>query len=166
MTGRRTSKGVRATRSIERDVVIEADPVSVWNYLVRYENYPRWMQGLRTLDTPPATERAEKGSRIKELWRLGWLSKSYEVETMVYEPPARHVARATDGDWEGEWVLHALDERTRVEWRLTYRPPFGLLGAIADRLWSGRRVARILERSLERLKSQVEAQAHPSPVPS
>ena len=91
---------------------------------------PPWL-GFRIVGTPPAMA---AGAVID--YRLRWLGVPVTWRTFIreYDPPFRFVdvqVRGPYARWEHRHVFLEEDGGTRIEDRVTYRPPLGPIGRVA-----------------------------------
>lgn len=91
---------------------------------------PPWL-GFRVIRTPPAMA---AGAVID--YRIRWLGVPLTWRTFIreYDPPFRFVdvqVRGPYARWEHRHVFVEEERGTRIEDRVTYRPPLGPLGRLA-----------------------------------
>ena len=103
---------------------------------------PPWL-GFEIAGTPPAMA---AGAVID--YRLRWLGLPLTWRTFIreYDPPFRFVdvqVRGPYARWEHRHVFVEEGGGTRIEDRLTYRPPLGLLGRLAHAAVLGRQLDAI-----------------------
>ena len=74
-----------------------------------------------------------------------------------YNTGERFARRATKGlEMEERMLFTQVGNGTDVQWAVTYRPPFGPLGAFMDIFMMNRVYQNEIEGSLERLKAALE----------
>jgi uncharacterized membrane protein len=98
------------------------------------------------------------GARYRVLMQVGAAPVGGVVEVVEYDP-CREMAwtSVTGVDQRGRWRLRPTgDGGTRVELRVSYGAPGGLLGWLADR-FSAPMVRRNLRETLARLRERVES---------
>jgi acyl-CoA synthetase (AMP-forming)/AMP-acid ligase II/uncharacterized membrane protein len=143
---------------VEKSCTIEASREDVWELVSDPSNYPRVMHGITRCDNVGDIEQG-KGARYRMLMRVGSADVGGLVEVTDYREPADISWTSITGiEQRGRWRLRELPGgATRVTLRLSYGSPGGLLALIADRL-SGPMVAGNLERSLEKLRRELEGE--------
>jgi uncharacterized membrane protein len=136
---------------------IEASRRVVWDYLMRAQSWHDFMDGLTCWEAQGKSHRGV-GARFAMRMQVGFIELGGTVEITEFDPPCDMAWTAVTGvDQRGRWRLRELDgERTHVELRVTYHAPGGLVALLADRL-ALPTVRGHLQRSLEKLKRQVEA---------
>ncbi|MBI1733822.1 MAG: SRPBCC family protein [Candidatus Rokubacteria bacterium] len=100
---------------------------------------PPWLR-FRVIAAPPAMA---AGSVLD--YRLRWLGVPLRWRTFIreYDPPFRFVdvqVRGPYARWEHRHLFLEEDGGTRIEDRVTYRPPLGSLGRVAHALVIGRQL--------------------------
>lgn len=136
--------------TVEFDCEIEASLERVWQF----------HNSIDTLFklTPPHTK-ARLGNEAKPMaqgivYRLilrrgGIPLPAWDAEIIVYDPPNGFTDRQVSGtgpfkEWTHEHLFEAVSpSRTRIRDRITYTPPFGFLGKIADALFVRRDLSRM-----------------------
>ena len=143
---------------IEREIVIDAPRDRVWELAGDPRAYDRFMDGI-TMRGPEETDEDEPdcGSRYSMRMRVGSADIGGPVELVEYDPPRDLAWTSITGiDQRGRVrVREAGEGQTKVILRLSYGAPGGLLGLVADRL-GARQVGQHLERTLERLRAEIE----------
>jgi uncharacterized membrane protein len=143
-------------------VEIAAPRQQVWDFLADAENHRLFMAGLTRWDIKKGS-RLKKGSRIDMRMAVGSAQVGSLIEVVECDAPADMAWTSVTGiDQRGRWRLRECGPgRTKVELRLAYQAPGGLLGWVVDQI-AARDVRRNLRRSLDTLKEQVEAGAEPA----
>jgi uncharacterized membrane protein len=143
-------------------VEIAAPRQQVWDFLADAENHRLFMAGLTRWDIKKGS-RLKKGSRIDMRMAVGSAQVGSLIEVVECDAPADMAWTSVTGiDQRGRWRLRECGPgRTKVELRLAYQAPGGLLGWVVDQI-AARDVRRNLRRSLDTLKEQVEADAEPA----
>jgi uncharacterized membrane protein len=138
------------------DTEIAAPRRTVWKHLVDPDRYRTFMDGMTKFETQ-GTRRNGLGARFSTRMRIGSAELGGCIEIVEYDPPADMAWTSVTGiEQRGRWRLRAADDgRTRVELRVTYHAPGGLMALIADRL-AAPIVKRHFDRSLAALKQQIE----------
>jgi hypothetical protein len=141
-----TSIRIRATPAEVWQVIMDPDCLGEWvtihRKLVRADEGP--VQKGFTMDQ----QLQLRGVHLEVHWRL---AECRPCELAVWEGrgPARSRART-------EYVLTAEDGSTRFDYRNEFHPPLGPIGAIVSRALVGGMPEREAERTLERLRSNLE----------
>ena len=143
-------------------VEIAAPRQEVWDFLADAENHRLFMAGLTRWDVKKGS-RLKKGSRIDMRMAVGSAQLGSLIEIVECDAPADMAWTSVTGiDQRGRWRLRERGpSSTKVELRLSYQAPGGLLGWLTDRI-ARRGVEANLRRSVEALKEQVEADAGPA----
>ena len=100
------------------------------------------------LDGPPVPMRVGVVYKLK-LRRMGIPLPTWHAEIIAYDPPRLFADRQVPGKgpfkaWEHRHSFDALpDNRTRLTDEVTYTPPFGVLGKIADALFIRRDIEKM-----------------------
>jgi uncharacterized membrane protein len=140
-------------------IEIAAPRQEVWDFLADAENHRLFMAGLTRWDIKKG-KHLKKGSRIDMRMTVGSAQVGSLIEVVECDAPADMAWTSVTGiDQRGRWRLRECGaDRTKVELRLAYQAPGGLLGWVVDQIGS-RDVRRNLHKSLQSLKEQVEADA-------
>jgi uncharacterized protein YndB with AHSA1/START domain len=138
---------------------IDAPPQEVWNMVMDPSRLGDWVtihHGLSRADDGPA----RVGYRMDQQLHLRGVSidvhwtlvECHPCKLAVWEGrgPARSRAHT-------EYALSAEGKGTRFAYRNEFHPPFGPIGAIVSRALVGGMPAREAERTLERLRAQLES---------
>src|SRR3954454_23049586 len=142
---------------LEECVEIRAPREDIWDVIAEADNHPLFMAGLTRWDGQNGPD-MRCGTRINMRMKVGSAQVGSCIEVTEFDPPADLAWHSVTGiDQRGRWRLREVEPgRTKVTLRLAYQAPFGLLGWVVDQIAS-RDVRRILNRSLESLKDQVES---------
>lgn len=142
---------------LQRRIEIDADRDAVWKRVSDPACYPEFMANLERWDTmtegPPGV-----GARYTGHWKIGSVPVGGVIEVVEFDE-GRDLAwiGITGVTQRGRFRLRdCRDGRTRVNFRMTYEAPGGILGVIAD--WvAARQVGRTMTRTLENLRKLAEA---------
>lgn len=145
---------------IEVETIINAPAGAIWRLLTDWENLDKWMteaSGFRV--TTPFREGVgvEAIARIK----IGPLSTLDSIRVSRWEPP--NVLEIRHLGWvKGTGLLKVsrAEGKSRLFWRESYIPPWGLIGALGMRLYSPF-MRRLFKRDLGLLKQLAEPSAPP-----
>jgi uncharacterized membrane protein len=135
---------------------VNAPPALVWDHVTDPSRYLHFMSGVTRWSVEGEQERG-LGARYRMLLRVGSAEVGGLIE-IVEATPERDLAwnSVTGVDQRGRWRIREREGGTRVELRLQYGVAgSGVSGWIAEHL-AGRTVRGHLQRSLRRLKRQVE----------
>jgi uncharacterized membrane protein len=142
---------------LQRRIVVDVDPHAVWKHVSDTTCYPEFMAQLERWET--VTEGpVGVGSRYTVHWKVGSVPIGGVIEISEFDD-ARDLAwiGITGITLRGRFRMRDCgDGRTKVEFRLAYEAPGGVLGLVAD--WvAARQVGRIMDETLRRLKDLVES---------
>jgi uncharacterized membrane protein len=142
---------------LQRRIVVDVDPHAVWKHVSDPTCYPEFMAQLERWET--VTEGpVGVGSRYTVHWKVGSVPIGGVIEISEFDD-ARDLAwiGITGITLRGRFRMRDCgDGRTKVEFRLAYEAPGGVLGLVAD--WvAARQVGRIMDETLRRLKDLVES---------
>jgi uncharacterized protein YndB with AHSA1/START domain len=143
---------------VTASITIDAPPERVWEMVMDPSCLGTWVtihRGLLHADEGPPTV----GYRMDQRIHLRGVTVEVHWELVDCQRCRRAV-------WEGrgparsradtEYLLKPLDGGTRFDYRNEFRAPLGPVGAIVSRALVGGIPLREANRSLERLKGQVE----------
>jgi uncharacterized membrane protein len=142
-------------------VVVQAPLAEVWDYYFRPEGWPEWVDQFSRVEATDGYP--EKDGTLR--WRSGTAGRgTVDERVLEHQPRSLHRIAFTDPESEGELeVTFAIEPGadppgTRVTQTMSYRiSGGGPFGAITDVLFVRSQVRRSLERSLSRLRAEVEA---------
>ena len=128
---------------------------TVWPWLVGWEDLPRWMREMRGVRV--LGERREGvGVEAVATIRMGGITTVDPIVVTRWEPPA--LLEIEHRGWVkgvGTMELSPTEDGTRVFWRESLVPPWGILGRLGLRLFRPL-LARTFARDLDRLRDLVE----------
>lgn len=147
---------------LSKSYEIGAPVERVWDFMADFDNYPRFMPGVRSI--------RELGDN-----RLRWTvalptGREVEVDEVLTEsvPNQRLSWRSADGapvQYWGTALLHATgDGRSRVDLHLHYRPPGGQLGEALAEMFRLDPKSQI-DEAFTRIKTHLEQQPSTSAEP-
>ena len=148
--------GGRRAIDLQKTVTIHAPADRVFAFLTEWERWPQWMSHVREVRGRGTVRGRERTHWIVD-GPLGVPVSWDAITTGIV--PNEEIAWKTE---EGAAVAHAgvirlvrVDDATRVELRMSYNPPAGVLGhAVAASF--GRDPKRQLDDDLARLKTTIE----------
>lgn len=148
--------GGRRAVDLQKTVTIHAPADRVFAFLTEWERWPQWMSHVREVSGRGTVRGRERTHWVVD-GPLGVPVRWDAITTGIV--PNEEIAWKTE---DGAAVAHAgvirlvpLDDATRVELRMSYNPPAGVLGhAVAASF--GRDPKRQLDDDLARLKTTIE----------
>jgi ligand-binding SRPBCC domain-containing protein len=136
----------RPTHVLRATTIVDAPLASVFAYFSRAENLgaitPRAMDFRIEATVPPI----EPGARIDYRVRVGGIPLRWRTRIAAWEPTRRFVDVQERGPYRTWWHEHTFrpdGDRTVMEDRVYYAPPFGPLGRLANRLFIVPQLRRI-----------------------
>lgn len=142
---------------LDRRVIADVPPPVVWKYVSDPACYPEFMASLERWETVTESP-VGIGSRYTVHWKVGSVPIGGVIEIVEFDE-ARDLAwiGITGVTLRGRFRLRDCgDGRTKVNFRLAYEAPGGVLGLLAD--WvAARQVGRIMDETLRRLKTLTES---------
>ena len=141
-------------------VYIDRPPEVVWAFHTDLSNHPRTCpprnreQVLKGLNEP-----LHEGSRLVFRARHAGFWRTLEAEIAEWNPPASFVSRQVRGpfrSWTHRHKFAPFQRGTLMTDQIEYRPPFGLLGLFADRLWLGSYLDRLFAYRQQTAKRLLE----------
>jgi uncharacterized membrane protein len=138
------------------DTDIAAPRQVVWASIVDPRRHLEFMDGMTQWQLEGA-QRSRLGTRIAMRMRIGSVELGGRIEIVEFDAPCDMAWTSVTGvEHRGRWRLRRGDDgRTRVELRVTYHAPGGIMGYLAD-LVAAPIVKGHLQRSLTALKRQLE----------
>ncbi len=141
---------------ILKSIDIGASPENVFNYVTNTSTQTDWIKFLKAVDITSGDGQS-KGTTDRSVIKLGPRAQPVDALWTEYDPPRSFARKATSGmEMDGRMTFEPIDDGTRVEWTIGYKPPLGLLGALLDALFMNRVFQNEVEESLESLKAQLE----------
>jgi hypothetical protein len=141
---------------VSESIAVTASLAEVWDYHFDRRGWPAWVDGFQAVVAGEGYPR--EGSTLR--WRSISAGRGEVTETVLEHAPRRlHAVAFTDPQTEGvlRTTFQVEGDGTRVEQRLTYRLSQGGPFAWAtDRLFIRSQQRRSMQRSLARLKHEVE----------
>lgn len=146
---------------VSASVVIEAPLAEVWDFYFRPEIWPAWVDQFGSVEASDGYP--EQNGTLR--WRSGPAGRGTVSERVIeHEPRSTHRLEFDDPESEGELEVSFAIETgeeigsTRVTQKMTYRlKGGGPFGPLTDILFIRSQVRRSLERSLARLRAEIEA---------
>ncbi len=135
---------------------IDASPENVFNYVTNTSTQTDWIKFVKAVDITSGDGQS-KGTTDRSVIKLGPRAQPVDALWTEYDPPRSFARKATSGmEMDGRMTFEPIDDGTRVEWTIGYKPPLGPLGALVDALFMNRVFQNEIEESLESLKAQLE----------
>jgi uncharacterized protein YndB with AHSA1/START domain len=138
-------------------VDIARPPEAVWPALVDWERLDRWMEEIRDVRVT-SEHRRGVGVEAEATVRIGGLSTRDRIRVTRWDPPTvleiAHLGWVTG---TGYMELSPRDGGSRLFWRETLVPPWGVAGRIGLRLFLPV-LRRVFRRDIRRLRDLVEDQ--------
>jgi uncharacterized membrane protein len=149
------ARSMPAPVHITTTVDLRSPAPQVWPYLVDWERLPRWMEEMA--DVRVVTDHREGvGVEAEATVRIGGLTTRDRIRVTRWEPPA--VLEIAHLGWvrgTGYMELSPTDTGSRLFWRESLVPPWGLVGAAGIRLYAPL-LRRVFRRDLRRLRDLVD----------
>jgi uncharacterized protein YndB with AHSA1/START domain len=143
---------------VTASVHIDAPVKEVWEMVMDPKRLGDWVTIHRKLNRADEGD-PRVGYRMDQHIHMRGVSMDVHWELVECDPGARAV-------WEGrgparsrahtEYGLRAQDGGTRFDYRNEFHPPFGPLGALVSRALVGGMPEREAQRTLQRLREQME----------
>ncbi len=141
---------------VERSVRIQAPVEKVFEYASDWRRWSDWFEGVS--DFQPTTGRLRgNGARFRYRARALGIALTVETEIRDFTENRGWMGVATRGlPHKTHWDFKASNGSTVFTYRLEYRLPVPLIGAVLHSLAMKREWTRIIERSLGNLKERME----------
>ena len=141
---------------ITTTIDIRESAEAVWPWLVDWEGLPRWMREMRQVRVV-GDRREGVGVEAVATIRIGGITTVDPVVVTGWDPPA--LLEIEHHGWVkgiGTMELSPTEDGTRLFWRESLVPPWGIVGRLGFRLYRPM-LARTFARDAERLRDLVEA---------
>jgi uncharacterized membrane protein len=146
---------------VSAELLIAAPLAAVWDYYFEPATWPAWVDQFGRVDASDGYP--EAGGTLR--WNSTRAGRGRVTERVIaHEPRSLHRVEFADPESEGTLEVRFAIEpgegtgRTRVKQAMEYRiTSGGPLSGITDALFVRTQVRRSLERSLGRLKTEIEA---------
>ncbi|MCV7172861.1 MULTISPECIES: SRPBCC family protein [Mycolicibacterium] len=141
---------------LQRSIIVDADRDAVWKHVSDPDCYPEFMANLERWETVTDGD-AGIGARYTAHWKIGSVPVGGVIEVVEFDD-RRDLAwiGITGITMRGRFRLRDCgDGKTKVNFRLAYEAPGGLLGLIADRV-AARQVGRTMNQTLDNLRTMSE----------
>ncbi len=141
---------------IEASLEIGAPPQVVFDYLDDHDHIAELMPYMSDFEWNTKTHQV--GTRLKMMGKSAGVSLPMVLET-TQVTPGRQIAGVFAEGMKGMWAWHFVptEKGTRVEAKMDYELPMGVVGQLADRLVVEREYQGNIEKTLAILKEKTEA---------
>lgn len=142
---------------IHKVIDIDARPEDVFAYAADVANMPEWTTFVKEVQITSGDGKSA-GTTDRSVIKVGLRPRVLEYQWIEYKP-GRLFARqaAKEMAVEERIAFSPANDGTRVEWTVSYVPPLGLLGRIANFVFMDRVFQNEIEASLESLKARIES---------
>jgi uncharacterized membrane protein len=142
---------------IAKSIQIDAPQDQVFAYAADVEKQPNWIVFIKEIEVTSGDGHS-RGTTDRCVAKMGLRSQVMEAEWTEFRPPDSFGRRITSGaKMEGRVAFSAKDGGTSVQWNISYRPPYGMMGRLVDIFFMNRVFQNEVEESLENLKKALEA---------
>jgi len=141
---------------VEASVEINKPVRDVFAYASDWQHWNEWREGVSNLK--PTTE-IERGNNARYAYKTKIAGMKFNLETEI------HYFKE-NGGWQGivrkglphkmQWVFESKAGKTKLSYILEYSPPFFLIGPLLDFFILKPGWQRMLEKTLNNLKIQLE----------
>ena len=143
--------------TLTESVLVAAPLAETWEFYFRERTWPAWVDGFRTVESSAGYPEAG-GSLV---WRSGPAGRGEVRERVIeHSPRTLHRIEFADPESSGELTSRFSVEgegRTRVELSFSYElRGGGPFAAVTDRLFVRSQVRKALQRTLDRLRHEIE----------
>ena len=139
----------------EASISITAPIEEVFNAVADQEKAAQWYPAAKLISTKGKPDELESSAELDYLI-LGMKIRSAITVIEVNKPNkiVHRLSGMTPGQWT--WTLQEEGQIVKVNFRIDYNVPWGILGKITNRLFLGRMNQRNMEKSVHNLKSYCE----------
>ena len=156
-------KGYRAI-NIQKTITIDAPPEQVFTFLANYDNFPRFMRNVLSVETL-----ADGRSHWKVAGPAGTTVEWDAITTRVdfNERIEWSTVEGSAVEHVGRIRIEPLGTGTRVQLQMSYTPPAGVVGHAVAKLFGADPKSQLdddlmqLKRALERGKATLVSENHP-----
>ena len=142
---------------IVKSIQIDAPQDQVFTYAADVGKQAEWIVFIKEIEVTSGDGQS-RGTTDRCVAKLGLRTQVMEAEWTEFRPPDSFGRRITSGtQMEGRLAFTPNDGGTRVQWNISYRAPYGMLGRFADGLYMNRVFQNEVEESLDNLKAALEA---------
>ena len=138
---------------IESHVIIDAAVEEVFEFAADWRKWSDWFEGVSEFR---ATGEVTRGSGARYAYRARMLGIPAKVETEIHEFVENKgwTGVATRGlPHRTQWIFEPLSDTTKFTYVLEYKLPVPVVGALLDSLFVRREWRRIIDRSLQNLRT-------------
>ena len=140
--------GRRARYVLRAESIVDAPLDDAFAFFSKAENLGLLTPSAMRFAIDGAAPPIHEGAEIRYRLRVGPIPIAWTTRIVRWEPGRRFVDRQESGPYAFWWHEHAFRaeaDRTRMEDRVYYTPPFGILGRLANRLFIVPSLRRIFQ---------------------
>ena len=146
---------------IEKTVLIKAPLERVWTLIEDVEKYPSYFTFIKDVKVTyhPKGERICNCEGVKGIPVFEVAGRKMELEMLdvEYIHHKKSVRRSTSGMYfESIFVTDTTDEGVNLQWSVSYKLPYGILGTIMDAASFGKEMDKHMVHSLDNVKNALE----------
>lgn len=141
---------------VEASIEINGPVSDVFAYASDWKHWDKWREGLSGLKP---TTRIERGNNARYAYQttIGFLKFNLETEVHYFKENVGWQGIVLKGfPHKMNWFFESKADKTQVKYVIEYSPPFFILGPLLDYFILKPNLQRMLEKSLENLKAQLE----------
>jgi hypothetical protein len=130
--------GRRARYLLRTETIVDAPIDEAFAFFSKAENLGLLTPASMRFAIDGAAPSIREGAEIRYRLRVGPVPIAWTTRIVRWEPGRRFVDRQESGPYALWWHEHAFRadaDRTRMEDRVYYTPPFGILGRLVNRLF-------------------------------
>ena len=141
---------------IRKHIEIQAPRDQVFALAADPSQQPEWVIFLEEVEVTSGDGKSA-GTKDRHVMKMGLRSQQIEAEWTEYKEPEAFASTATSGmSIEHRMSFSPIEQGTRVDWVIRYKPPLGPIGLLVDLLFMNRVFQNEVEDSLDCLKAQLE----------
>jgi uncharacterized membrane protein len=141
---------------IVKSIQIDAPQDQVFDYAADVGKQAEWIVFIKEIEVTSGDGHS-RGTTDRCVTKMGLRSQVMEAEWTEFRPPDSFGRRITKGmKMEGRIAFKSEDGGTRVQWNISYRPLYGMLGRFIDIAFMNRIFQNEVEESLDNLKAALE----------
>ena len=157
-------KGNDILGRIEKSIEIKASPEKVWEMLA-WDRHPEWIDAMKSVEYTSEVSTPEDKFRVGATAHITPVSErareEFDVEiteSLENEKISSRYSYSIGGvqNVTGSYILKPTEGGTEMTLVYNYEMPWGIFGKVIDRLYNFFKGERIVEKSLEKLKSILE----------
>ena len=146
---------------IEKTVLIKAPLERVWTLIEDVEKYPSYFTFIKDVKVTyhPKGERVCNIEGVKGIPVFEVAGRRMELEMLdvEYIHHKKSVRRSTSGMYfESIFVTNPTDEGINLQWSVSYKLPYGILGTIMDNTSFSKEMDKHMVRSIDNIRNALE----------